>query len=147
MAARRQLRSPFMNILKNSGRFIRGESSGGPVIGNWLKYDGSAASPITQSEHLVGLHHAHTDELPKTVRIAFVSSTIMTMVMIFIGLCRIDNLTSTVTRLSQSGCTIGPHNNGNAATPLDFDYDLVTTNASTRNRVPNLQVVDYLAET
>lgn len=49
-----------------------------------------------------------------------------------------------VATLSESGSTIGPHDNWIAATVVTHDYDLLTTNANEFRRVPNLRVIDYL---
>lgn len=51
-----------------------------------------------------------------------------------------------IAMLSQSGSTIGAHDNWIAATAITYDYDLLTTNAAEFRRVPDLRVIDYLAQ-
>jgi len=45
--------------------------------------------------------------------------------------------------LSSKGTTIGPHDYWIAATALECDYDLLTTNVLEFRRVPKLRVTEY----
>lgn len=70
-----------MGILIDTGVFIRWEREGGKInLGNWSGYGNPCISVITQSELMVGVHRADTQER-RNKRLAFVQ-TILTNVSI-----------------------------------------------------------------
>ncbi|MEX1028230.1 MAG: PIN domain-containing protein [Candidatus Paceibacterota bacterium] len=134
-----------MGILIDTGVFIRWERDGGRVdLGNWSGFGEPAISVITQSELMVGVHRADTADR-REKRLRFVRA-IMTNVAVLPVDSRIAEVHARlVSELSQTGNTIGPHDNWIAATAITYDYDLLTTNANEFRRVSGLRVIDYLA--
>ena len=133
-----------MGILIDTGVFIRWERDEGRVdLGKWARYGEPAISVITQSELMVGVHRANTPER-REKRLRFVQTIIANVAVVPIDARIADVHARTVASLSQSGSTIGPHDNWIAATALTYDYDLLTTNAAEFRRVRDLRVIDYL---
>ena len=136
-----------MGILIDTGVFIRWEREGGTVnLGKWSDYGGPAVSVVTQSELMVGVHRANTPQR-RDKRLRFVQSIITNVSILPIDSQIADVHAQIVAKLSDSGLTIGPHDNWIAATAITYDYDLLTTNANEFLRVPNLRVIDYLETT
>lgn len=133
-----------MGILIDTGVFIRWERDGGTVnFGKWSDYGGPAISVITQSELMVGVYRANTPQR-RDNRLRFVQTVITNVSILPIDSRIADIHCQIVATLSESGNTIGPHDNWIAATAITYDYDLLTTNADEFRRVPNLRVIDYL---
>ncbi len=133
-----------MGILIDTGVFIRWERENGKTeFGRWSDYGSPAVSVITQSELMVGVQRANTPQRRER-RLRFVQTIIKNVALLPVDSRVADIHAQIVATLSQSGTTIGPHDNWIAATALAYDYDLLTTNASEFLRVPNLRVIDYL---
>lgn len=136
-----------MGILIDTGVFIRWERDGGTVnLGKWSGYGEPAISVVTQSELMVGVHRANTPQR-KEKRLRFVQTVITNVSILSIDSQIADIHSQIVATISKSGLTIGPHDNWIAATAINYDYDLLTTNAKEFRRVPNLRVIDYLDTT
>ena len=133
-----------MGILIDTGVFIRWEREIGKTeFRRWADYGSPAISVITQSELMVGVHRANTLQRRER-RLRFVQTIITNVVLLAVDARIADVHSRIVATLSQSGTTIGPHDNWIAATAITYDYDLLTTNANEFRRVPNLRVIDYL---
>ena len=131
----------------DTGVFIRWERDGGTVsLGKWSDYGEPAISVVTQSELMVGVHRANTLQR-REKRLRFVQAVIANVLILPIDSQIADAHSKIVATLSESGLTIGPHDNWIAATAITYDYDLLTTNANEFRRVPNLRVIDYLDTT
>jgi predicted nucleic acid-binding protein len=136
-----------MGILIDTGVFIRWERDGGTVnLRNWSSYGEPAISVVTQSELMVGVHRANTPQR-REKRLRFVQTVIKNVSVLPIDFQIADFHSQIVATLSESGLTIGPHDNWIAATAITYDYDLLTTNANEFRRVPNLRVIDFLDTT
>lgn len=136
-----------MGILIDTGVFIRWERDGGTVnLGKWSGYGEPTISVVTQSELMVGVHRANTPQR-KEKRLRFVQTVITNVSILPIDSQIADVHSQIVATLSESGLTIGPHDNWIAATAITYDYDLLTTNANEFRRVPNIRVIDYLDTT
>lgn len=133
-----------MGILIDTGVFIRWERENGATdFGRWTNYGSPAISVITQSELMVGVHRANTPQRRER-RLRFVEAIITNVNLLAVDSRIADVHAQIVATLSQSGTTIGPHDNWIAATAITYDYDLLTTNAHEFRQVPNLRVIDYL---
>ena len=99
-------------------------------------------SVITESELKVGIHRANSDQR-KAKRSLFVATVLSYVSVLPINSSVADIHARIVAEISSKGTTIGPHDYWIAATALRYDYDLLTTNASEFNRVPNLRVIEY----
>ena len=131
-------------ILIDTGVFIRWERENGKTeFGRWSDYGSPAISVITQSELMVGVHRANTIQR-REKRLRFVQAIISNVFLLPVDSRIADIHAQIVATLSESGTTIGPHDNWIAATALTHDYDLLTTNANEFRRVANLRVIDYL---
>jgi tRNA(fMet)-specific endonuclease VapC len=132
-----------MGILIDTGVFIRWERDNGKTdLGRWAGYGSPAISVITQSELMVGVHRANTSQR-REKRLRFVQAIIMNVSVLAVDSRIADIHSQIVATLSESGSTIGPHDNWIAATAITYDYDLLTTNANEFRRVPDLRVIDY----
>jgi len=80
----------------------------------------------------------------KDKRLRFVQTIITNVSVLPVDLRIADVHARIVASLSQSGSTIGAHDNWIAATAITYDYDLLTTNASEFRRVPGQRVINYL---
>jgi tRNA(fMet)-specific endonuclease VapC len=133
-----------VGILIDTGVFIRWERDGGSVsFDKWSAHGEPAISVITQSELMVGVHRANTLER-RDKRLQFVQSIITNVAVLPVDSRIAEVHARIIAMLSQSGATIGPHDNWIAATAITYDYDLLTTNAAEFRRVPELRVIDYL---
>lgn len=133
-----------MGIVIDTGVFIRWERDGGTVnFGRWAGYGEPAISVVTQSELMVGVHRANTAQR-REKRLRFVQTIIANVAILPVDSRIADVHARMVATLSQSGTTIGPHDNWIAATAITYDYDLLTTNANEFRRVSDLRVIDYL---
>jgi tRNA(fMet)-specific endonuclease VapC len=133
-----------MGILIDTGVFIRWERDNGKTdFGRWADYGGPAISVITQSELMVGVHRANTPQR-REKRLRFVQTVITNVLLLPVDSRIADVHAQLVSTLSESGTTVGPHDNWIAATAITYDYDLLTTNANEFRRVPNLRVIDFL---
>jgi predicted nucleic acid-binding protein len=133
-----------MGILIDTGVFIRWERDNGKTdFGRWPNCGEPAISVITQSELMVGVHRANTPER-REKRLRFVQTVITNVLLLPVDSRIADVHAQLVSTLSESGTTIGPHDNWIAATAITYDYDLLTTNANEFRRVPSLRVIDYL---
>ncbi len=90
----------------------------------------------------MGVHRADTPER-RDKRLRFVQTITANVAVMPVDSRIAETHARIVASLSQSGTTIGPHDNWIAATAKTYDYDLLTTNASEFRRVPNLRVIDY----
>lgn len=115
-------------------------------MGKWSGYGEPAISVVTQSELMVGVHRANTPQR-KEKRLRFVQTAITNVSILPIDSEIADIHSQIVATISKSGLTIGPQDNWIAATAINYDYDLLTTNAKEFRRVPNLRVIDYLDTT
>lgn len=132
-----------MGILIDNGVFIRWEREGGKIsLGNWASYGNPYISVITQSELMVGVHRANTQERGDK-RLAFVQAVLTNVSILPVDSRVADVHAHIVATLSQHGSTIGPHDNWIAATAIQHDFDLLTTNGSEFRRVPGLRVIDF----
>lgn len=95
---------------------------------------------------MVGVHRANPPQR-KEKRGRFVQAVITNVSILPIDSQIADVHTQIASILSESGLTIGPHDNWIAATAITYDYDLLATNANEFRRVPNLRVIDYLDTT
>lgn len=134
-----------MGILIDTGVFVRWERDGGKVaLSAWSAYGTPAISVVTQSELMVGVHRANTMDRQER-RLRFIQSIIENVTVLPIDSQVADVHAQIVALLTQSGKSIGPHDNWIAATAIAYDYDLLTTNANEFGRVEGLRVIDYLA--
>ncbi len=132
-----------MGLLIDTGVFIHWERAGGNVdLGKWSAYGEPAISVITRSELMVGVHRANTPER-RDKRLRFVQSIFANVSILPVDFSIADAHALIVATLSQAGSTIGPHDNWIAATAVNYDYDLLTTNAEEFLRVPELRVINY----
>ncbi|MCA9184330.1 MAG: PIN domain-containing protein [Pirellulaceae bacterium] len=115
-------------------------------LGKWSGYGEPAISVVTQSKLMVGVHRANPPQR-KEKRGRFVQAVITNVSILPIDSQIADVHTQIASILSESGLTIGPHDNWIAATAITYDYDLLATNANEFRRVPNLRVIDYLDTT
>lgn len=135
-----------MGILIDTGVFIRWERDGGSVrLDQWSSHGEPAISVVTQSELMVGVHRANTLER-RDKRLRFVQNIIANVAVLPVDSRVAEIHANIIAMLSQSGSTIGAHDNWIAATAITYDYDLLTTNAAEFRRVPDLRVIDYLAQ-
>lgn len=133
-----------MGVVIDTGVFIRWERDGGIIdFSRWSSLGEPCISVITESELKVGIHRANTEDR-RVRRSLFVSTVLANVVVLPIDSKVADIHARIVAALSQSGTTIGPHDNWIAATALKFNYELLTTNVIEFGRVPNLRVIDYL---
>jgi predicted nucleic acid-binding protein len=132
-----------MGILIDTGVFIRWERENGKTdFGRWDSYGSAAISVITQSELMVGVHRANTPQR-REKRLGFVRAVLANVALLAVDSRIADVHAQIVATLSQSGNSIGPHDNWIAATAIAYNYDLLTTNVNEFRRVPNLRVIDY----
>jgi tRNA(fMet)-specific endonuclease VapC len=92
---------------------------------------------------MVGVHRADTLER-RDKRLRFVQNIIANVAVLPVDSRVAEIHARIIAMLSQSGSTIGPHDNWIAATAITYGYDLLTTNAAEFRRVPDLRVIDYL---
>ena len=134
-----------MGILIDTGVFIQWERDAERIDLVRLAVHGEPAiSVITQSELMVGVHRANTPDR-REKRFRFVQSIVSNVAVIPIDSRVAEEHARLVTALSQSGTTIGPHDNWIAATALAHNYTLLTTNTNEFRRVTGLRVIDYLS--
>jgi len=95
---------------------------------------------------MVGVNRANSPQR-RDKRLRIVQSIITNVSILPIDSQIADVHSQIIAKLSDSGLTIGPHDNWLAATAITYDYDLLTTNANEFRRVPNLRVIDYLDTT
>lgn len=134
-----------MGVLIDTGVFIRWERDGGRIdLGTWSALGEPAISVVTQSELLVGVHRANTSERRER-RLRFVNTILLNVSVLPVDSRIAEVHAGIVANLSQSGTPIGPHDNWIAASPIAYDYDLLTTNADEFRRVSDLRVIDYFA--
>ena len=132
-----------MGVVIDTGVFIRWERDGGTIdFSRWVSLGEPCISVVTESELKVGIHRANT-EGRRSRRSLFVSTILENVVVLPIDSKVADVHARVVALLSQSGTTIGPHDNWIAATALTYDYELLTTNATEFTRVPDLRVIEY----
>jgi len=132
-----------MGVVVDTGVFIRWERDGrGIDLTQWTALGEPCVSVITESELKVGIHRANSDQR-KAKRSLFVATVLSHVSVLPIDSSVADIHARIVAELSSKGTTIGPHDYWIAATALKYDYDLLTTNASEFNRVPNLRVMEY----
>lgn len=132
-----------MGILIDTGVFIRWEREGGVIdFSRWRSCGEPCVSVISESELMVGVHLANTEER-RAKRRLFVSTVLSNVSILPIDSKVADIHAGIVAALTQNGNSIGPHDNWIAATALKHDYELLTTNAAEFRRVPNLRVIEY----
>lgn len=121
-----------MGILIDTGVFIRWERDNGKTdVGRGTDYGG------------FGVYRANTPER-SAKRLRFVQAIMANVALLPVD-ARVASIhAQIVSMLSESGTTIGPHDNWIAVTALTYNYNSLTTNASEFRRVPNLRVIDYL---
>ncbi len=95
---------------------------------------------------MVGVHRANTPQR-RDKRLRFVQAVLSNVSILPVDSQVADVHSQIVATLSESGLSIGPHDNWIAATAVTYDYDLLTTNASEFRRVPNIRVIDYSEST
>jgi len=132
-----------MGVVVDTGVFIRWERDGrGIDLTQWASLGEPCLSVITESELKVGIHRANSDQR-KAKRSLFVAPVLSHFSILPCDSSVTDFHSKIVAEISSKGTTIGPHGYWIAATALKYDYDLLTTNASEFNRVPNLRVLEY----
>ena len=132
-----------MGVVVDIGVVVRWERDGrGIDLTQWASLGEPCVSVITESELKVGIHRANSDQR-KAKRSLFVATVLSHVSVLPIDSSVADIHARIVAELSSKGTTIGPHDYWIAATALKYDYDLLTTNASEFNRVPNLRVMEY----
>ena len=97
---------------------------------------------ITESEIKVGIHRVNSDER-RLMRQLFVDTVLSHITILPIDSPVADIHAVIVTALSSKGAAIGPHDYWIAATALKYGYELLTTNISEFQRVPNLRAIEY----
>ncbi|MDZ4850438.1 MAG: PIN domain-containing protein [Pirellulaceae bacterium] len=132
-----------MGIVIDTGVFIRWERDGRDVdLKQWESFGEPCVSVITESELKVGIHRANSDER-RAKRSLFIATVLSYVTVLQIDSVVADIHARIVAELSSKGTAIGPHDYWIAATVMKYDYDLLTTNVSEFQRVPNLRVLDY----
>lgn len=132
-----------MGVLIDTGVFIHWERGGRSVdLSKWSILGSPAISVVTQSELLVGVHRANSAQR-REIRLRFVQAVIKNVRVIPVDSPIAEIHAKIVATLSQSGKTIGPHDNFIAATAIAYDLDLLTTNGNEFRRVPDLRVTDF----
>jgi tRNA(fMet)-specific endonuclease VapC len=133
-----------MGILIDTGVFIRWERENGKTdFGRWANYGSPEISVIT-SIRIDGWRASSKHAAAQRKETALCSDYHYECLSPRGRLPIADVHSQIVATLSESGSTIGPHDNWIAATAITYDYDLLTTNANEFRRVPNLRVIDYL---
>lgn len=130
-----------MGIVVDSGVFILWERRGHTVAARLAELDRPGfISVASASELLVGVHRANTPER-REKRSRFVEGILKRFPILGIELhvARIHAVLAA--ELAQKGTTIGYQDLWIAATALNYDYAVMTTNAREFSRIQNLEVI------
>jgi tRNA(fMet)-specific endonuclease VapC len=130
-----------MGVLVDTGVFVLWERRGSSVESRLSEIDSPGfISVVSASELLVGVHRA--DSLPRReTRSRFVEAILLQFPILGIDLnvARIHAQLSA--ELAQKGTAIGYHDLWIAATALNFDHAVMTTNAREFSRIQDLETI------
>ena len=130
-----------MGIVVDSGVFILWERRGRSVEARLAELDRPGfISVATASELLVGVHRANTSER-REKRSNFVEAILNRFPILGIELQVARIHAELAAKLAQNGTTIGYQDLWIAATALNYDYVVMTTNSREFSRIQNLEVV------
>ena len=130
-----------MGIVVDSGVFILWERRGHSVDIRLAELDRPGfISIVSASELLVGVHRANTSER-REKRSRFVEGILNRFPILGIELQVARIHAKLAAELAQNGTSIGYHDLWIAATALNCDYAVMTTNVREFSRIQNLEVI------
>ncbi len=132
-----------MGMMLDTNVLIRFEKSGKAVdVSAWSVSETVYISSVTASEMLVGVHRANTEER-RTRRAAFVEAIFTTTPIVDFTLASARIHAIIAADLMAKGLPIGTHDLLIAASALQRNFSILTTNVAEFSRVPGLRVIPY----